>query len=195
MPIKEKTITETPSVNDTTRVATNSGDDRGNTDNRSRGRRPGGHNAGGRREKPKSEFANKILAIRRVTRVMAGGRRFSFSVAIVIGDKKGRVGVGIGKASDTALAIEKATNDAKRNMITVPLTKESSIRHEIAAKYNAARITIAPSVGRGMVAGSAVRIVLDHAGVKDVNAKILSRSKNKLNIGRATIEALKTLNK
>lgn len=184
----EKTMTaKTQNPTDNTRLVTN---DASKDDGQFKGRRRG---SGARREKPKSEFANKILDIRRVTRVMAGGRRFSFSVAIVIGDKKGRVGVGIGKASDTALAIEKATNDAKRNMITVPITKEGSIRHEVEAKYNSARISIAPSAGKGLVAGSAVRIVLDHAGIKDVNAKILSRSKNKLNIGRASILALESL--
>ena len=100
-------------------------------------------------ERERSEFAQKLIGIRRVARVMAGGRRFNFSVAIVIGDKKGRVGVGMGKAADTQLAIEKATRDAKRKMITLDLTKNRSIKHNVEAKYCASVIGIRPSPGRG----------------------------------------------
>ncbi len=149
---------------------------------------------GGRREeRVRPEFDQKIISIRRVTRVMAGGRRFNFSVAMVIGDKKGKVGVGIGKAGDTQLAIEKAIRDAKKHMITVPLNKDSQIRHDVAIKYSASEVMIMPAPGRGLVAGSSVRTVLELAGVKDVTAKLLSRSKNKLNNARATVEALKQL--
>lgn len=144
-------------------------------------------------ERVKPEFEQKIIDIRRVTRVVAGGRRFSFSVAIIAGDQKGRVGVGIGKASDTALAIEKALRDAKKNMIKLNLTKDMSIPHDIEAKLGSARIMIMPAKGRGLVAGSSVRIIMDLAGMKNVGAKVLSRSKNKLNIARATIKALKQL--
>lgn len=122
---------------------------------------------------------------------MAGGRRFNFSVAIVIGDKKGRVGVGLGKAADTQLAIEKATRAAKRGMLNLNLTKNRSIPHNVEAKYCASVVEIRPSPGRGMVAGSSVRTVLELAGVSDVTAKLLSRSKNPLNNARAAIEALK----
>jgi small subunit ribosomal protein S5 len=124
---------------------------------------------------------------------MAGGRRFSFSVVLVAGDKKGRVGVGIGKAGDTALAIDKAMNDAKKRMITVPRTDIFSIRHEVEAKYGSSSIILKPARGKGLVAGSSVRTVLELAGVKDVSAKILSRSKNKLNNARVTVVALKRL--
>jgi small subunit ribosomal protein S5 len=124
---------------------------------------------------------------------MGGGRRFSFSVTIVIGDKKGRVGVGIGKGQDTALAIDKATRDAKRHLITVPLTKSNSIPHDVTARYAASVLEIVPSPGRGLVAGSAMRTVLELAGVTDVVGKILSRTKNKLTIARATVAALKAL--
>lgn len=148
---------------------------------------------GGRPERVKPEFDQKMIDIRRVARVVAGGRRFNFSVTLVAGDKKGRVGVGIGKAGDTSLAIDKAMNNAKRNMIKVPLTKHNSIAHEVAAKFGSSEIIIKPASGRGLVAGSAVRNVLSLAGVHDVNAKILSRSKNKLNIARAAILALKQL--
>jgi small subunit ribosomal protein S5 len=124
---------------------------------------------------------------------MAGGRRFNFSLVIVIGDKKGRVGVGLGKAIDTALAIDKATRDAKRHMITVKRTQSGSIPHQVSSKYASSTVEIIPSKGRGLVAGSAVRTVLDLAGVTDVVTKIHSRSKNKLTIARATVEALKKL--
>lgn len=160
-------------------------------------RRPGGGRPGGDRprrgrpEKPKSEFDQKLIQVRRVARVVAGGRRFSFAVAIVAGNRKGKIGVGTGKAGDTASAIEKAMRSAKKNMITLALTDSSSITHEVRAKYASARVLIKPAPGRGIIAGSSLRNVLDLAGVKDVNAKILSPSKNKLNIARASIEALR----
>jgi small subunit ribosomal protein S5 len=150
---------------------------------------------GGRPERVRPEFDQKIISIRRVTRVMAGGRRFSFSVAMVIGDKRGKVGVGIGKAGDTQLAIEKAVRDAKKHMITVSMNKEGHLQHDVHTKYASSEVMIMPAPGRGLVAGSSVRTVLEHAGVKDVTAKIFSRSKNKLNNARAAVEALKQLKK
>lgn len=134
-----------------------------------------------------------MINIRRVARTVAGGRRFSFSVAIIIGNKKGRVGVGLGKAGDTTLAIDKATRDAKKHMITLNLTKDSSIPHEVSAKFNASRVTLMPARGRGLVAGSSVRPVLELAGVSNIVAKVHSGSKNGLNNARAAIAALKTL--
>jgi len=147
----------------------------------------------GGKPRERREFDQKIISIRRVTRVVAGGRRFAFSVSMVIGDRKGRVGVGIGKASDTALAIEKAIRDAKKNMITVKRTKDNSIRHDVESKYCAARIQILPAKGRGIVAGSSVRNVLELGGVTDVTAKIFSRSKNQINNARAAVNALSQL--
>ncbi len=164
------------------------GNDRGGDRGRGRGRRPQR-----RTERPRQEFEQKIISIRRVTRVMAGGRRFSFSVAMVLGDKKGRVGVGIGKAGDTQLAIEKAMRDAKKQMITVPMNKDNHIPHDVHTKYASSEVMIMPAPGRGLVAGSSVRTVLELAGVTDVTAKIFSRSKNKLNNARAAVEALKQL--
>jgi small subunit ribosomal protein S5 len=153
----------------------------------------GDNRRGGRGDRPRPEFEQKMISIRRVTRVMAGGRRFAFSVAIVIGDKKGRVGVGIGKAGDTQLAIEKAIRDARKQMITIPTNKYGSIKHDVQAKVASAVVMIKPAPGRGLVAGASVRTVLELAGVKDVGAKILSRSKNTLNNARAAIAALKQL--
>jgi small subunit ribosomal protein S5 len=165
---------------------------RGGPGARGRGGRPGGRDRS-RAPRERSEFDQATLDVRRVARVMAGGRRFSFSVTIVIGDKKGRVGVGLGKGADTALAIDKAVRSAKKSLITVPLTKDRSIEHAVSAKYSSSTIELIPSKGRGLVAGSAVRSVLEYAGVTDVISKIQTRSKNKLTIARATIEALKKL--
>ncbi|MEI8339345.1 MAG: 30S ribosomal protein S5 [bacterium] len=162
------------------------GDGKGGRD----GRRPGG-----RSDRPRSEYDSKILAIRRVARVATGGRRFNFSVAIVIGNRKGQVGVGLGKANDTAAAIDKATRDAKKNMVTISTTKSMSIPHNVESKYCSARVVIYPAPGRGVIAGSAIRNIIELAGVKDINAKILSGSKNKLNIARAAIAAFKKLAK
>lgn len=148
---------------------------------------------GRREERARPEFDQKIVSIRRVTRVMAGGRRFSFSVSMVAGNKQGKVGVGVGKASDTQLAIEKAFRAAKKNMITVPMNTDHHIPHDATVKYASSEIMLMPAPGRGIVAGSSVRTVLELAGVKDVTAKILSRSKNKLNNARAAIKALESL--
>lgn len=144
-------------------------------------------------ERPKPEYDHKIVDIRRVARVVAGGRRFSFSVTVVIGDRKGKVGVGIGKASDTSLAIEKAIRNAKKNLCTLPLTKTMSIPHEVTGKFAASSLMMKPAPGRGIVAGGSVRSIFDLAGIRDAGAKILSRSKNKLNNARAAIVALRKL--
>ena len=149
--------------------------------------------SGRARTERKSEFDTKMINIRRVARVVAGGRRFSFSVALIIGNKKGKVGVGVGKAGDTTLAIDKATRDAKKHLVTVHLTKDSSIAHEVSAKYTASRVSLIPASGRGLVAGSSVRPVLELAGVTNIIAKVHSGSKNGLNNARAAIEALREL--
>lgn len=158
---------------------------------RGRGERRGGSRTRAPRER--GEFDQVTIDARRVARVMAGGRRFNFSLVVVIGDKKGRVGVGLGKGADTALAIEKATRDARKHLFTIPRTASGSIPHDVSAKYASSVVEVRPSPGRGLVAGSAVRTVLDLGGVTDVVTKIHSRTKNKLTIARATIEALKNL--
>ncbi len=170
-----------------------------------KGNMPGGEDRGrgfkknfsrGRKDKSRrfvSEFIQKLIAVRRVARVVAGGRRFSFSVALVLGDKKGNVGVGIGKGADTAAAIEKAIRDGRKHMVRIKTTPGMSISHEVTAKFGSARLILIPAKGRGLVAGSSVRNVLDLAGLKDITAKILSRSKNKLNNARATVKALQQL--
>lgn len=138
----------------------------------------------------KPEFDQKILDIRRVTRVVAGGRRFSFSVALVAGDKKGSIGLGLGKAGDTALAINKALRNAKKNMVKLNLTKTMSIPHELSAKFSSCYVMIMPNKGRGLVAGSVVRDIVKLSGMKDITGKILSNSKNKLNNAKAVMKAL-----
>lgn len=158
-----------------------------------RGRAPRAGGGRGRPPRERGEFDQVTIDARRVARVMAGGRRFNFSLVVVIGDKKGRVGVGLGKAVDTALAIDKATRDAKKHLFTVPRTKSGSIPHQVEAKYASSIVEIIPSKGRGLVAGSAMRTVLDLAGVTDVVTKIHTRTKNKLTIARATVAALKKL--
>lgn len=147
------------------------------------------------RERVKPEFDSKIIDIRRVTRVTSGGRRMNFSVAVVAGDRKGRVGVGLGKSIDTASAVEKATREAKKNLIKVPLSPQMTIPHAVEGKYASARIMIFPARGRGVVAGSSARSVIELAGIKDVCAKFLSGSKNKLNNAKSAIEALSNLTK
>ena len=156
-------------------------------DKRNTGRRSSSFN----RVKP--EFDQKILNIRRVTRVVAGGRRFSFSVAIVAGDKKGCVGLGLGKAGDTALAINKALRNAKKNMVRLNLTKTMSIPYELSAKFSSSYIMLIPNKGRGLAAGSVVRDIVKLSGVKDITGKILSKSKNKLNNAKAVMLALSAI--
>src|SRR3989344_1142063 len=158
-----------------------------------RGRGRGGRRPSRQSSRVKPEFDQKIVSLRRVTRVMAGGRRFSFSVCLVAGNRKGMVGVGQGKASDTPLAIDKALRDAKKNMVTVNATREMSIPHDVEAKFSASRVKIRPARGKGILAGSSVRTVLELAGLREVGAKLLSRSKNSANNAYATIKALRIL--
>jgi small subunit ribosomal protein S5 len=135
-----------------------------------------------------------VLDMARVTRVVAGGKRFRFRCTIVLGDEKGRVGVGVAKGLDVQQAIGKAKSDAKKNMITVFLKDGRTISHEVWAKYSAASVLVKPgSLGHGLRAGGAVRFVLAFAGIKDATSKILGRTPNKLTNAMATIEALKKL--
>jgi len=156
------------------------------------GGRPGGRpdRRGPRPERAKPEFEQKMLSIRRVTRVVSGGRRFSFSVVLAIGDKKGSMGLGIGKAGDTTLAIQKAFNDAKKNMLKLRLNKRGTIPHDVKAKYKAARVMLMPNTGRGVVVGSAMRVMVELAGITDITGRVISGSKDKLNIAQATMKAL-----
>lgn len=146
------------------------------------------------REQHKDEFKEKVLDLRRVTRVVKGGKRFRFRATVVIGDERGRVAVGIGKGADFQQSVAKGKADAKKSLIFVKLKDNRTIPHEVLAKYSAARVIIKPAkLGHGLKAGGAVRVVLSLAGVKDATAKIISRTPNKLTNALATIEALKML--
>ncbi len=145
---------------------------------------------GPRREKP--EYDQKLLDLARVTRVVKGGRRFRFRATLVIGNRKGVVGVGVGKGSDVSDAIQKAYNDAKKHLIEVPM-KGNTIRYDISAKYGSAKVLLKPAKeGRGLIAGGAIRAVVDLLGLKDVVSKSLGSS-NALNLSRATMKALESL--
>ncbi len=155
-------------------------------------RRPGGP-GGNRPFVKKDEFQEQTLDMRRVARVMAGGKRFRFRATIVIGDLRGRVGVGMGKGIDLQQALAKAQRDARKHVITVPLSKRT-IPHEVEAKYSAACIRLKPAKdGHGLVAGGAARAVLALAGIKDITAKTLGRTPNQVTNALATYEALKML--
>ncbi|MEN9649236.1 MAG: ribosomal protein small subunit ribosomal protein [Candidatus Parcubacteria bacterium] len=160
-------------------------------------RSKGGDRRGGPRREPraKPEYDQKIIDIRRVTRVSSGGRRFSFAVSLVAGDRKGKIGVGTGKGGDTSLAVEKAFRNAKKNMINIHLTKTGSIAHEVLTKFASATVHIQPAPGRGIVAGSSVRDVIELAGIKDITAKLRSGTKNKLNNARVAVQALSMVKK
>ena len=157
------------------------------------GRRPGGQRGGRREGGDRDAYKEKVLDLRRVTRVVAGGKRMRFRTTLVLGDEKGTVGIGVGKGVDVQTSVEKAKTAAKKNMMKVPLNGRT-IPHEVHAKFSAAEVLIRPAVqGHGLKAGGAVRVVLALAGVKDVTAKCLGRTPNKLTNAMATIEALKQL--
>ncbi len=143
------------------------------------------------REKP--EFDTKAIDVRRVTRVVSGGRRFSLHVSMIAGDRNGRVGLGTGKAMDTQVAMEKALKSAKKNMIKLPIDDKKSVAHETSAKFDTSEIWIAPNKGKGLIAGSSARVILSLAGLSNVTAKFHGGTKNKLNNARATMKALEKL--
>lgn len=143
-----------------------------------------------KREKP--EFDQKLLDLARVTRVVKGGRRFRFRATLVIGNRKGKVGVGVGKGADVSDAIKKAYDNARKNLIVVRISK-NTIPHEIYCKKGSAKVLLKPAAeGRGIVAGGAVRSIVEFVGIKDVVSKSLGTS-NKLNVARATVSALDLL--
>ena len=145
-----------------------------------------------RREEKKDEFKEKVVYVGRVAKVVKGGRTFRFSVLVVVGDEKGRVGVGSGKASEVPEAIKKATDAAKKNLTTVPLVN-GTLPHEYTKKLGSSIVIIKPAPeGTGVIAGGSVRPVLELAGVKNVTAKTLG-SRNSRNVVLATVAALQEM--
>ena len=143
-------------------------------------------------KREKSEYEQQIVDIARITRVMAGGKRMRFRVCMVIGDKKGKVGIGLAKGRDVQAAVQKAVKKAEKNIMRVNL-KDNTIPHEIRVKEGAAKILLKPAPeGTGVISGGAVRTVLELAGIKNVVSKILGTN-NKVNNVKATITALKRL--
>lgn len=137
-----------------------------------------------------SEWQERVVQIRRVTKVVKGGKKLSFRAIIVIGNELGQVGVGVGKASDVIGAVKKAVTDGKKNLVTIPMTKSNSIPHIITGRSGAATVIMRPSApGSGVIAGGAVRTMLELGGVKNILAKQLGSS-NPLNNARAAADAL-----
>lgn len=138
-----------------------------------------------------SEFVDKLVHINRVAKVVKGGRRFGFAALVVVGDQKGRVGFGHGKAREVPEAIRKATDSAKRSMMRVPLREGRTLHHDVAGRWGAGRVVLrAAPAGTGIIAGGPMRAVFETLGVQDVVAKSLGSS-NPYNMVRATFEALK----
>lgn len=137
-------------------------------------------------------FEEEVISIRRVTKVVKGGKNLRFSAAVVVGDKRGRVGLGKGKAREVPLAIKKAVANAKKNMIEVPILKDT-IPYYTTGKFGGARVVLRPaSPGTGVIAGGAVRVIIELAGIKNILTKSI-RSKNTITVARATIEGLQSL--
>lgn len=150
----------------------------------------GGKRRGDRAEK--SDLDQNILDLSRVTRVTKGGKHLSFRACVIVGDRRGRVGLGLAKGKDVQLGVEKAANAAKKKMITVPMVNET-IPHAVIYKFKAATIVLMPAPkGSGIIAGGAVRAILELAGVPNVSSKILGKTKNKVTIAKAALQALQT---
>lgn len=156
--------------------------------------RPRGQQRSESRGRIKSEFDQKVLDIRRTARVVAGGRRFSFRATVVVGDRNGRTGLGMGKGVSVAEAVEKGAFQAKKAVFAFPLTENRTIPHEVEAKFAASMVVLKPArEGKGLVAGGPVRVIAEIGGIRNLTAKILGRTPNKLNNAKATMEALKKL--
>lgn len=140
-----------------------------------------------------TEFEEKVIDIRRTSKTHQGGRRFRFGAIVVIGDRNGRVGLGLGKAKEVPLAVQKATYMARRNMIEVPISEPNTIPHAVVGSHGSSQVLLKPaSAGTGVIAGKVPRAILDLAGINNLLSKELG-SRNLLNVAYATIEGLKQL--
>lgn len=140
--------------------------------------------------KKEEKFESKLLDLSRVTHVRAGGKKLRFRAVVVVGNKNGKVGVGVASGMDVAQAVEKATYQARKNVIEVPIL-EGTIPHEVEAKFGPAKVLLKPQrKGRGLVAGGVVRVICQLAGIKDISSKLLGKSTNAFNNAKATIKAL-----
>ena len=138
------------------------------------------------------QFEEEVISIRRVTKVVKGGKNLRFSAAVVVGDKSGQVGLGKGKAREVPLAIRKAVQDAKKNLIKVPIVRDT-VPYLSVGKFGASRVVMRPaSAGTGVIAGGAVRVIMEKAGIKNILTKVI-HSKNPLTVARATINGLRAL--
>lgn len=137
-------------------------------------------------------FEEKVISIRRVTKVVKGGKNLRFSAAVVVGDKKGNVGIGTGKAREVPLAIKKAVTNAKKHVVSVPILRDT-IPYHTTGKFGSARVVLRPaSPGTGVIAGGAVRVIMELAGIRNILTKSL-KSKNTLTVARATLSGLRSL--
>lgn len=142
------------------------------------------------KDKVKKEFDELLLEVRRVTRVTTGGRRMSFRATVLVGNRKGQIGVGVSKGADVTIAVTKASREAYKNLVKVPLTKDNTVPYLLTTKYKACQVKLLPAkAGTGLKAGSSVRSVLELAGYENILSKILG-SNNKLNNALATVKAL-----
>ncbi|CAJ1936506.1 unnamed protein product [Sphenostylis stenocarpa] len=152
-----------------------------------------GFGSGAKKEKVRDGFEERVVQVRRVTKVVKGGKQLRFRAVVIVGDKKGQVGVGVGKAKEVITAVQKSATDARRNIVKVPMTKYSTFPHRSDGDYGAAKVMLRPaSPGTGVIAGGAVRIVLEMAGVENALGKQIG-SNNALNNARATIIAVQKM--
>lgn len=189
---EKKTQTEETKVKTEEKAVKAATQDRSKGRGNDRGRGRGRGRRDNRRQREPREFEQKILDLARVTRVTKGGKRMRFRACLIIGDRKGRVGMGVAKGTDVAIAVEKAFRQAKKNLINVEL-KDGTIPHAVNMKFGAAQVMLKPAPkGTGLKSGGPIRLVLELAGVPNAVSKVMG-SKNKINNAKATFAALKSL--